>query len=652
MRMIPFAFFSLVCAIAAPLQANSGPLIVADASKPFANSSGKDCEKLSFLDPDAGILEGPEDLSACFHVSYDAANKILTITASAKDDVRVTQRSQNSLPNGLGQNPDGALVYLDLWHRSTFAEKIELSLVSREIAAADDELLAPGIVSITRTYPSPQNTMYQWTIKLDALARERGLPDAWLASDALIVGFDLVVFDRDSETDGAILKWTEGANDGMENRDLGDLLIWPEAPSLTRVSGKAVWRSPERETAPPRFAHFTSEMFPHLIFRALTDPSGRFEMTLPQGRYRAVASDSRSVFGQAPQVSLVIGGKDKADPATIAGKLPDAPVETMIDALMKEHGVRTVGLGWIEGGHLRTASTLGANANDEPAGDDTVFRTASITKLVTTMTVLALVANGEWDLDEPLVRHWIEPDLAVDARYRTITTRMVLRHLSGLPNWREGSALSFESDPGAQQGYSGEAFEILRHALESATGESLETLARRHVLDPAGMTNTSLRWSTFAAPHFAGEYWGTGAALRHYRGDEVNAAANMLSTPQDLLLFAQWFMDWCDQNPELAHDLITPNPAELMPDERADWSPNGLGWFVQDRDGTLLLEHSGGQNGINTHLLVVPETRSALVVLTNSSAGWPLVRAAFQQTLNRERAFPHTLERLYGDIRF
>ena len=115
-----------------------------------------------------------------------------------------------------------------------------------------------------------------------------------------------------------------------------------------------------------------------------------------------------------------------------------------IESLMKEHGIPAVGVGIIRNGELREVRVHGAPY-------DTVFNVASLTKPVVTMLVLKLASQGKWDLDEPLAKHWTDPDVAAEPRAAKLTTRHVLAHQTGFANWRwmeESKKLTAASPPG------------------------------------------------------------------------------------------------------------------------------------------------------------------------------------------------------------
>ncbi len=111
----------------------------------------------------------------------------------------------------------------------------------------------------------------------------------------------------------------------------------------------------------------------------------------------------------------------------------------------------------------------------EVRGDPAPMKAASLVKLVLGHLALALID----DLDEPI--------------HGDITTRHVLSHTTGLPNWRPaGEPLAPLRPPGARWGYSGEGFVLLQNELERRSGQAIDGLARQQVFGPLDMPDTSL----------------------------------------------------------------------------------------------------------------------------------------------------------------
>ena len=106
---------------------------------------------------------------------------------------------------------------------------------------------------------------------------------------------------------------------------------------------------------------------------------------------------------------------------------------------------------------------------------DRVFPWASVTKLVTALTVLDAWADGTIDLDEP-------------AGPEGSTMRHLLAHASGLPF--EGTIPV--AAPGTRRVYSNTGYQLLADQLAAAAGGPFVDELRGRVLEPLGMTGTDL----------------------------------------------------------------------------------------------------------------------------------------------------------------
>jgi CubicO group peptidase (beta-lactamase class C family) len=63
----------------------------------------------------------------------------------------------------------------------------------------------------------------------------------------------------------------------------------------------------------------------------------------------------------------------------------------------------------------------------------------------------------------------------------------------------------------------------------------------------------------------------------------------------------------------------------------------GLGWGLYRQDTLLVAEHSGTQQGIKSHLLIVPERMMVIAVLTNlEESGAPEIARSMASELTRK----------------
>lgn len=198
--------------------------------------------------------------------------------------------------------------------------------------------------------------------------------------------------------------------------------------------------------------------------------------------------------------------------ASDSRRLPDRDAEALNamserigKAVESEHLV-TVGAALIRDGRLVWTGYFGSESPGTPAGPQTRFNVASITKLVTAHAVLGLVAQGRLSLDEPMAAHWVDPDIADDPRHRQLTARMALNHSSGFANWRflsPGGKLGFLHDPGTRYGYSGEGIDYVARYAQRKLGVEFPDLLRDQVFAPLGIVGARLRIDRKTPAHIA-----------------------------------------------------------------------------------------------------------------------------------------------------
>ncbi len=299
--------------------------------------------------------------------------------------------------------------------------------------------------------------------------------------------------------------------------------------------------------------------------------------------------------------------------------------DTNIEQLMKDNNIPTLGLGVIEDGKLTKINVYGTQNGKTSAAYNSLFNVASLTKPVTAMTVLRLVSLGKWNLDEPLDKYWIDPDIANDSRHKKLTTRLVLSHQTGFPNWRsvnQDHKLRFQFDPGTRYQYSGEGFEYLRRAIENKFHKSLEELAREYVFRPLGMNDTSYIWNEKkAADRIVVGYDNNGKPYDVVKNKTSNAADDVTTTVEDYGKFLVAVMN---------NELLSPSVFEAMKTRQVETKKNkyfGLGFEIYDLgNGEIALSHGGSDKGVNTIVFLLPKTKQGLIIFTNVDDGHKIYR--------------------------
>ena len=368
----------------------------------------------------------------------------------------------------------------------------------------------------------------------------------------------------------------------------------------------------------------------------------------------------------------------KIDPD--ADWIPSAAFLRDLPRQMQALGVPGIGIAVVEQGALAWSRGFGLlqTGGEARVDDATLFEMASLSKPVFAYAAMQLVERGELALDAPLVRY-ARPDYLGDSPWlQRISVRDVLRHSTGLPNWREhpeSEKLMPAVEPGIRIDYSGEAFTWLQLAVETITGESLDQTMQRLLFAPAGMRDSSYGWDAALAARSVHGHRNTGdgpvvaqkqglreawdAALPvadawkkplrewryadaeralpqarsnapgavHWPGDILaNSAASLRCTVQDYARFMALMVQ--AQPPRWA---LQPATRSAMLSKQIDvpgrWSDKALGWNLEATPRGPVLFHSGSNaDAFKAFALGDAARQRAIVIASNASNGNLLYR--------------------------
>jgi len=341
----------------------------------------------------------------------------------------------------------------------------------------------------------------------------------------------------------------------------------------------------------------------------------------------------RSIFTNMRPVCLflllLLGSLPRSYAQTIKPAPVDLAFEKKIPDWLKETSVPAVGIGIIEDGKLKYTKVFGELRRGGPtqprslAPPNTIFQVASLTKPVVEVLTLKLVSSGKWNLDEPLANYWVDPDVQNDPRHKKLTTRHVLTHQSGFPNWRYLNAsnkLEFIAEPGTKVGYSGEGLEYLRRALERKFKEPIERLAQKHLFQPYGMTDTHFLWDTsMDESRFAVAHNKEGRPYDINKNSTANAADLLLTTIADYGRFAVNVLEGKGLSKSVFNEMVRPQ----VPYPGGKKLFFGLGWMIMPElsNGEYAVIHTGSDPGVSTVVVLFPKSRRGLIVFTNGDNG-------------------------------
>ncbi|MFB4300962.1 amino acid adenylation domain-containing protein [Actinomadura sp. NTSP31] len=312
-------------------------------------------------------------------------------------------------------------------------------------------------------------------------------------------------------------------------------------------------------------------------------------------------------------------------------------------AEMARCGVPGVSVALLRGGDVASVRGYGVVAADrtDPVTPRTPFQVASISKHVTALGVLRLVADGVLDLDEDVnayLTSWQVPGTG------GIPLRELLSHRAGLShvppkNYLPGTAMPTVLDvlngrppapnePVRAEHPAGEVFRktninysVVEQLLRDVTGEPFGALMRRLVLDPLGMNDSTFDQShpaNSAVPVAVGhDEHGVPIPGRWRIRNEV-AAGGLWSTALDLAKLALEIRR-CHLGGTPA--LLPRRLAEEMLTVRHPGSFYGLGTVLDDTGPDLEYGHGGRTVGYRLMTFTGLRGGAGFVVLTNGESG-------------------------------
>ncbi|MGW2326638.1 serine hydrolase domain-containing protein [Streptomyces sp. NPDC001700] len=272
---------------------------------------------------------------------------------------------------------------------------------------------------------------------------------------------------------------------------------------------------------------------------------------------------------------------------------------------------------------------------------DDHFRAGSVTKTVVAALTLRLAAEGRLDLSDPVEKHLPGLIRGQGNNGRKITLRQLLTHTSGLFDYTEDPVLARQLTapndttthspaslvrtalthrpgfaPGATWRYSNTNYVLLGMIVERVTGRPYAAEARRRVLAPLALHDTSFPGTrtTLPAPHGHGYDARRGGAWRDVTDldpSSASAAGEMISTLDDLSRLLG----------SLLRGRAVPQ-AQLrrMEDTSASGGRYGMGLFpVRLSCGTTVWGHNGQVNGSYALAVATRDGRRTLVYRLNSA---------------------------------
>jgi CubicO group peptidase (beta-lactamase class C family) len=327
----------------------------------------------------------------------------------------------------------------------------------------------------------------------------------------------------------------------------------------------------------------------------------------------------------------------------VAGSLPAAAqqrahidvnqVDSIIRRNVAEKHIVGVSVGIMQNGQVVFARGYGVanTASSAPVTPRTMFAIGSVTKQFTCSSMLMLQEKGQLSIDDPVSKYY--PQLT---RAKDIALKDLGGHLSGYRDYypldyvdREMAQAEpadtiimryatrpLDFEPRSRWSYSNTGFLILGRVIEKVSGEPIGTFFQTHIFTPLKLERTQYEPAPNGTDMATG-YTSFGLsdpilAVPEARG-WAGAAGAIWSTPTDLLTWDRSLLDHTLISPASYAVLTTPR---RLTDGRS--SGYGCGEGINDRGTAVTFSHGGAVSGFVAQNTIIPSTKSALVVLSNS----------------------------------
>jgi len=371
--------------------------------------------------------------------------------------------------------------------------------------------------------------------------------------------------------------------------------------------------------------------------------------------------------------SALASAQQFADPdrlARLSAAFPE--IDRVMQSFAKRWKVPGIAYGIVVDGRLVHVGTAGFRelSSHSPVDTATVFRIASMTKSFTALSILQLRDAGKLSLDDPAERY--VPELK-GLKYPTsdapkITIRHLLSHSAGFPEdnpWgdqqlaatdAEMSAMirrgiPFSTAPGTSYEYSNFGFAILGRVVANVSGMPYTRYVSERILEPLGMSVTTLETARVPASRLAHGYRlqdGAWLEEKQLPDGAFGSMGGMLTSVSDLSRWVGFMLDaWPSRDGEERGPVRRASVREMQQVVRYNGavavkdtsngtvalSAGGYGFGLGVRQTCLFaisVSHTGGLPGFGSLMRWLPDYGVGIVALGNltyTSWGGPSAQA-------------------------
>ena len=280
-------------------------------------------------------------------------------------------------------------------------------------------------------------------------------------------------------------------------------------------------------------------------------------------------------------------------------------------------------------------------STQEKITQNTNFRLASVTKQFTAMSILLLVQKGRLKLEDPLKKYF--PSFPVYGK--DIKIKHLLTHTSGLMDYEDlippkqvmqlhdtnclqlmykANGLYFT--PGAQYKYSNTGYAILALVVEKISGQDFGVFLKENIFKPLKMKySVAFEEGKSTIPNRAFGYSMDNGSWVETDQSLTSAVLGDGGIYTNTIEMTQWIKALWDYK-LLGSEMQIQSWTRKKLNNGAPIE-YGYGWHVEDYKNITHPHHGGSSIGFRNQLLLFPEQKLMVILLTNRNEGDPINEA-------------------------
>ncbi|MCA5005799.1 serine hydrolase domain-containing protein [Sphingobacterium bovistauri] len=317
----------------------------------------------------------------------------------------------------------------------------------------------------------------------------------------------------------------------------------------------------------------------------------------------------------------------------------DFYVDSIAQAYLSNSNTKSLAIGVINKSSVNTFfyGQNEAGNNTSLPNSNTLYEIGSLSKIFTATLLADLVEKGTVSLDDSIT-NFLPDSIAQNPFLQKITLKHLANHTSGLPrlptnfdkvakytatnpyaNYLRKDLFEYlkgyksEVEPGEIYTYSNLGYGLLGEIISIITTKSYTQNIKEIITDSLRMPNTVEKINP-KTQKLTKVYSEDGNEVPTWNFQAMTAAGSLKSTISDLLRFAQYQFKLPETSLENAMMMTRQFTYYLPPN-----TDIGLAWHMNMVDDVIQVWHGGATGGSSSFIGLVPDKKSAIIVLSNSA---------------------------------